>query len=138
MTTWGVPLSSHPPLCNLLSRNALWLWVQIILRGVGHAALHDPGEVDLRKLISSSVLYDDILLARVLKSKGAKLASERRYKVKNSTRCRTAHGPIFTAHQLFFVLQRQIVQDITRNMTGLGKTRTRKYLIGMRAVSYPE
>ncbi|CAM9185861.1 unnamed protein product, partial [Sphacelaria rigidula] len=52
----------------------------IILRGVGHAALHDPGEVDLRKLISSSVLYDDILLARVLKSKGAKLASERRYK----------------------------------------------------------
>lgn len=52
-------------------------WVQIILRGVGHAALHDPGEVDLRKLILSSVLYDDILLARVLKSKDAKRASER-------------------------------------------------------------
>lgn len=50
---------------------------QVILRGVGHAALHDPGEVNLCSLLQSSVIYDRCLLHRTTQSKEAKKASKR-------------------------------------------------------------
>ncbi|CAM9346722.1 unnamed protein product, partial [Pylaiella littoralis] len=50
---------------------------QIVLRGVGHAALHNPGEVNLRAILQSSVIYDQRLRDRIVQRKEAKKASKR-------------------------------------------------------------
>lgn len=56
---------------------------QIVLRGVGHAALHNPGEVNLDALLKSSVIYDRRLRDRTVRSKQAKKSSKRWKKVEN-------------------------------------------------------
>lgn len=55
-----------------------------MLRGVGHAALHDPGEVNLCRLLQSSVIYDHRLLDRTIKRKEARKTSKRWHKVGGS------------------------------------------------------
>ncbi|CAN0554560.1 unnamed protein product, partial [Ectocarpus sp. 12 AP-2014] len=56
---------------------------QVVLRGVGHAALHNPGEVNLYALLKDSVIYDDHFLDRIISSKEAKKASKRWHKDKS-------------------------------------------------------
>lgn len=59
---------------------------QVVLRGVGHAALHNPGEVNLCALLKDSVIYDDHFRDRIVSSKEAKKASKRWHKVENVPR----------------------------------------------------
>lgn len=54
---------------------------QVILRGVGHAALHNPGEVNLCAILRSSIVYDRRLRDRTVQSKQAKKSSKRWKKV---------------------------------------------------------
>ncbi|CAM9122589.1 unnamed protein product, partial [Hapterophycus canaliculatus] len=49
----------------------------IVLRGVGHAALHNLNEVNLRAILGSSVIYDPQLRERTVQSKSAKKAYKR-------------------------------------------------------------
>ncbi|CAM9512475.1 unnamed protein product [Ectocarpus sp. 4 AP-2014] len=56
---------------------------QVVLRGVGHAALHNPGEVNLCALLKDSVIYDDHFRDRIVNSKEAKKASKRWHKDKS-------------------------------------------------------
>lgn len=52
------------------------------MRGVGHAALHNPSEVNLHTILQSSVIYDQRLRDRIVQSKEAKKAFKRWKKVK--------------------------------------------------------
>ncbi|CAM9137683.1 unnamed protein product [Ectocarpus fasciculatus] len=56
---------------------------QVVLRGVGHAALHNPGEVNLCALLKDSVIYDDQFRDRIVSSKEAKKAPKRWHKDKS-------------------------------------------------------
>ncbi|CAB1116918.1 unnamed protein product [Ectocarpus sp. CCAP 1310/34] len=56
---------------------------QVVLRGVGHAALHNPSEVNLCALLRDSVIYDDHFRDRIVSSKEAKKASKRWHKDKS-------------------------------------------------------
>lgn len=55
------------------------------MRGVGHAALHNPSEVNLRAILQSSVIYDQRLRDRIEQSKAAKRAVKRWKKVTTSS-----------------------------------------------------
>eukprot|EP00752_Nemacystus_decipiens_P017563 g15738.t1 len=50
---------------------------QVILRGVGHAALHNPAEVNLCTIIQSSIVYDQRLRDRTTQRKQAKKSPKR-------------------------------------------------------------
>lgn len=67
---------------------------QVILRGVGHAALHNPGEVNLCTILQSSIVYDQRFLDRTVQSKQAKKSPKRWKKVSASSTPDDAYPPI--------------------------------------------
>lgn len=67
---------------------------QVVLRGVGHAALHNPGEVNLCVILQSSIVYDQRLRDRTMHSKEAKKSSKRWKKVSASSMPDDSFPPI--------------------------------------------